>query len=239
MSPRLSKRLDAFPGQCPSGGKWYACPKSSASNFVGCCTSDPCSSTAGCFQGNLRTVSFPPGFVGWNVSYPDLGCNVGSDFYKCNFNAHPFWGCCKTNPCSQGSLCPSGDLTPAFVDRNDKYGPYVGDTATPASSSPAGSSPTGSSSTNFPVVGSPTESKHSNNIAIIGGGIGAGLGLAALLAVLIFLLCRRRKRKEPNADSTPSWETPQMVKTDPYPRDPYANNPYSPNPGTNPLLSLE
>jgi len=196
LSPRQS---DVFPGTCPSGAKWYACPESSQSHFVGCCTSDPCST--GCSQGAIKPAAFDTKLN--MTAYPDASCGTASDFYKCNFDSKTFWGCCKSNPCQQGVVCPSGDLVPAFMERKEQFIAYAG----------------------APPKDANKEQTTSNKLATIGGAVGAALGFIALLTIIIFFICRRRRRnKRPSIENEASETTPMAAK------DSYSPNPYSPNP---------
>jgi hypothetical protein len=103
----------------------YAC--SSGSNFVGCCTTDPC--TNGCVQGNIRSGAYN---ISHHGEWPDASCGSASDFFTCNAG-DSFWGCCKSNPCAATppSTCVQGDLVPAFMERPEQFNAYA---ATPAPS---------------------------------------------------------------------------------------------------------
>lgn len=65
----------------------YACAAPGQSNFVGCCTSDPCGSS-GCVQGNVRPGGFNETIFN---KFPDASCGTASDFYSCGFGT-TFWG---------------------------------------------------------------------------------------------------------------------------------------------------
>lgn len=107
-----SKPYEAFGLSCPSGGNFYVC-QGNATEFIGCCTTNPCADGSGkCPTADLRTSSFSAD------SYEDLprqDCDDSRSFniwYTCKFNQPPFVGCCNTNPCAEGS-CPREDLVPA------------------------------------------------------------------------------------------------------------------------------
>ncbi|EUC47750.1 hypothetical protein COCMIDRAFT_3375 [Bipolaris oryzae ATCC 44560] len=156
-----------FDFHCPLGGKWYAC--ASGSNFVGCCTSDPCAN--GCVQGNIR-----PG--GYNISHhgewPDASCGSASDFFTCNAG-DTFWGCCKTNPCAATppATCAQGDLVPAFMERPEQFNTYVSQDKQE----------------------NPSDSGKTNTGAIVGGVVG-GVVVLAIIGVIIFIVLRKRKNKK-------------------------------------------
>ncbi|KAH3910946.1 hypothetical protein HBI56_002550 [Parastagonospora nodorum] len=176
---------------CPSGGQWYACGAES-SKFVGCCTSDPCSN--GCVQGNVRSGGFPMADFG---KFPDASCETGSNFFSCSA-APTFWGCCKSNPCTDKPSCKEGDLVPAFLGRPEQFAAYA-PSASPSPTSTPSSAPSNASSSS------------SNNGAVIGGAVGGSLGAAILVGFIVFFLCRRRKRKQQVAhDEAGAASTPKM-----------------------------
>ncbi|KAH8726975.1 hypothetical protein GQ44DRAFT_144179 [Phaeosphaeriaceae sp. PMI808] len=174
--------LSDFNPTCPAGGKWYACP-AGTSRFVGCCTSDPCST--GCVQGNIQPVHYNSTMHG---KIPDASCGTASDFYSCGFG-DTFWGCCKSNPCKAvpGPACKAGDLVPSFMERPEQFSAFA-----PSST--------------------PNPSSGSNKGAVIGGVVGGVVVVAIIIGILIFCCCRRRKRNqqksEPEGGATAS--TPMM-----------------------------
>lgn len=156
---------------CPDSdpGSWHSC--ADESQFVGCCTTDPCE--LGCSAGNLIAASFNLDLYG---TIPDLECARGAQFYTCNSTTPPFWGCCKSNPCNQNG-CPDADLSAANLGINPQ--------------APAFYSPTGTAS---PSASSTPHDSHPSS-AVIGGAVGGAVGCSILLGVLVFFLCRRRKRR--------------------------------------------
>ncbi|KAL1796941.1 hypothetical protein ACET3X_005481 [Alternaria dauci] len=174
---------------CPKGGQWYACDAQGGSNFVGCCTNDPCS--IGCQQGDIR-----PG--GYNAShhgeFAGASCEVNSDFYTCGFSG-TFWGCCKTDPCkaTPGAVCPTGDLVPAFMGRPEQFSTYGSNTtsATPSASSTP-------------------DDKKSNTGPIVGGVVGGVVGLAIIGLIIFFVLRKRRNQKPAEGDMGAAAMVPMM-----------------------------
>ncbi|KAF2692065.1 hypothetical protein K458DRAFT_325913 [Lentithecium fluviatile CBS 122367] len=210
MSPAFSKRQD-FGFTCSAGGTWYACD--SGSKFVGCCASDPCS--IGCSDGNISPGSFDPDQYG---KFPDASCGSGSRFYTCTSGA-TFWGCCKSNPCSNGSECPVGDLTPAFIDLPAQVQAYqptgsatsstTSATSTRASQTTAvstGSSATSTSSTSASTsatAAAVTQSAHHDkNIAVIAGGAaGGGVALAFLVGLFVYFIMHTKRSRGQHQES--------------------------------------
>ncbi|KAF1830159.1 hypothetical protein BDW02DRAFT_573300 [Decorospora gaudefroyi] len=157
-----------FDFHCPTGGDWYAC--ANGSNFVGCCTTDPC--TNGCVQGNIRAG-------GYNISHhgewPDASCGSASDFFTCNAG-DSFWGCCKSNPCAATppATCAQGDLVPAFMERPEQFNVYASASASPTPAPSSGS-----------------------NIGAIAGGVVGGLVVVAIIGAIIFFVLRKRRNQKP------------------------------------------
>jgi hypothetical protein len=172
MSSQLSKR-HTFSSSCSSREEWYAC--GSGSRFVGCCTTNPC--TSGCAQGNLRSVTFLPSEY---ATFPDASCGGSSDFFSCLSGNRTFWGCCKSNPCANNQTCPAGDLVPAFMERPEQYRTYLSDRSAAKH-------------------GHPNKTKYTG--ARVGGAVGGGLGLSIIVTILLIFLCRRHKQDRKHKDS--------------------------------------
>ncbi|KAJ4305054.1 hypothetical protein N0V90_000584 [Kalmusia sp. IMI 367209] len=196
----MTKELDLFNPTCPENSKWYACKATAAnrSPFVGCCASDPCS-ISGCSLGNLTPVSFNASAYG---SLPDPSCGAASTFYSCiNMpkNDTTFWGCCKSDPCNHqdnpdDKSCPKGDLTPAVLDNANQQSAY-------------GASEDGAKQ----VEG---EGSHSHTGVIIGGAVGGGVAIVAIIAILIFCLCKRRRARSRRGSMSSKTGIPVGEKTD-------------------------
>jgi hypothetical protein len=200
--PQHSKRAeDKFIGTCSSGAQWYACPDGSKSRFVGCCAKDPCST--GCAQGSIKPVAFD---VGMNFTFPDASCGTGSAFYSCT-GGKTFWGCCKLDPCAHEQECPTGDLTPAFMDLNEQFLAYVGESNTTSAATTTGVA-------NPSATGRP---QPTHTVAIIAGVVAGVLGLAIIVSIVVCVLCRRKRsdRKNDNVETHggfPSETTPMTEK---------------------------
>ncbi|KAI8937544.1 hypothetical protein NX059_005262 [Plenodomus lindquistii] len=189
MNDSLSPR-QAFAPSCPSGGTWWACGQGTF--YAGCCARDPCEIT--CAAGNIYPGAFDPAAYG---TFPDATCGTGSKFYTC-VGPPTFWGCCKTNACSQGG-CPDGDLEPAILNRPDLLSAYH---ATGASTTLSSATQTASSvSSTATGTGQVTAEKNSTPVAAIAGGTAGGvLALAAIAGGLIYYCCLVKRKKKRNAE---------------------------------------
>lgn len=111
----------AFGLSCPNGGDFHIC-ENTKREFIGCCTTDPCSDGSGlCEKENLRAASFSESSY---LDIPPQSCDsTGGDnhFYTCTANDPPFIGCCTINPCVN-MTCPSANLRAAVLssDHDDR-----------------------------------------------------------------------------------------------------------------------
>ncbi|KAH8749318.1 hypothetical protein F5883DRAFT_694997 [Diaporthe sp. PMI_573] len=89
-----------FGVSCPYGGTFYNC-KDAESQFLGCCTENPCVDGTGyCPQPALRYSSYSQDSY---RSIPPQNCvtpHNESSWYTCSGAVPPFMGCCASNPCS-------------------------------------------------------------------------------------------------------------------------------------------
>lgn len=101
---------------CPYGGDFYIC-QGAKIEFVGCCTSNPCSDGSGsCIKEKLRPSSFS---MTQYAKIPSLGCDDSQPrpelkpplWYTCIAPTPPFMGCCFSNPCGDG--CPQVNVSAA------------------------------------------------------------------------------------------------------------------------------
>jgi hypothetical protein len=146
-------------------------------------------------------------------------------------------GCCKTNPCSSNSVCASGNLEPAFVNRDDLRSAY-GATGRPSSISSvrptiASLSATGRSSTfSEPTTTTTTTTAATATrdaaaatitpkdrppvAAIAGGAAGGALALAAVVGLLIYYFCHAKKSRKGHEESAsrPQSNAPHTMTTD-------------------------
>jgi hypothetical protein len=205
MSTSHSETIQYFGLRCPESATLYIC-EGSDNEFIGCCTSDPCTDGSGiCPDGNLRTTSFNPD------RYDDLkqqSCDDsrGADvWWTCSISEPPFMGCCDTNPCSSG--CSRDKLLPAVLSKNETNRHFFLEPESAASSSAA--------------------SKND------GGGLGPGaiagiaVGSTAFVIILIssfVCLCWRWRRKQkqvrPKVQSPESHTVSETVQSTPMGYDP-------------------
>jgi len=193
MPSKHYKRQDTSPNyHCPAGVKYYAC--ATGSRFVGCCAIDPCSQ--GCPAGNLEPTEFNPLAHG---KYPDPTCGIGSQPWTCVNGNITFWGCCKTNPCANGAVCPEADLTPAFWDRPEQSSHYISTTSSATPSASASET-------------AKAESSSSNTGPIVGGVVGGILGLAIIIGAVIFFLRKKKNAEQPHNTGPPYDAVPTGEK---------------------------
>lgn len=126
-------------------------------------------------------------------------------FYTCSAGK-TFWGCCKTNACSQGG-CPDGDLEPAILNREDLRSAYHatgGSTMTSATRTSTASA-TSVTRTVDAQTSSATASAASNDktpvAAIAGGAAGGAFALAAIITLLVYYCCHAKKSRRGHTDT--------------------------------------
>lgn len=180
-------------GFCPQGGDFYVC-QGKKTQFLGCCTSDPCSDGSGdCPQTSLRYTSYNADDYD---AIPPEECVSTGLWYTCSAISTAFMGCCLENPCRNNG-CTQGNLTAARLsDITSDAAPFM--TSAAAASG---------------------DMKMLSTGAIVGIAIGASLG-ALILGILLFLFYRRHeRRRELRRDelhqSTPG-STPGVYVPSPY-----------------------
>lgn len=163
---------------CPNGGSFYVC-QGNATQFLGCCTEDPCADGSGnCADSNVRNTSYSSSLYN---SIPQQAC-VGDDsidhWYTCSKSNPPFMGCCLSNPCLNGG-CFGDNLTAARLSDNTTNASVfeTGTASTAASSASSGMNMTSLSTG-----------------AIVGIAIGSAMA-ALIVGVALFCLYKRHERK--------------------------------------------
>ncbi|ROT38237.1 hypothetical protein SODALDRAFT_324637 [Sodiomyces alkalinus F11] len=187
MSNNQTERLGV---SCPEGGQFYVCA-GKETEFLGCCTSDPCTDSADghCPIRDLRPASFDPDRY---ANIPRQSCDDARShriWWTCRTNDPPFLGCCASDPCGEG--CPSDHLVQAVLSEDeDSRLPFVPEEATtssPTSSPTASPSPSDEPSDPSGSSGLPTG-------AIVGIAIGGALAL--LLLAFVAWKSYRKARKD-------------------------------------------
>ncbi|KAI3393010.1 hypothetical protein diail_4889 [Diaporthe ilicicola] len=179
---------------CPYGGTFYIC-KDAKSQFLGCCTEDPCADGTGyCPQNALRYSSYSQDSY---RSIPQENCvapHNESTWYTCSSAVPPFMGCCASNPCTNEG-CPEEDLLAARVDDDPtNAAPFLTATSTSNASSSSGKVSGGLKTQ-----------------AIVGIAVGSALAVL-IAAAIVFCFYKRREKKrrdelaaggQQNGDGTP------------------------------------
>ncbi|KAK3384873.1 hypothetical protein B0H63DRAFT_172611 [Podospora didyma] len=210
---------------CPTGSQFYTC-QGSTTEFVGCCTTDPCRGGSGCPAADVRPASFPS--ERYNDILPQACGRLGSStalWYVCSASKPTFLGCCTTNACSAGS-CPSNNLAPARLSSDLKAREaFLSSTSSTTSSrttaASATSTPTTTSSTSTPTAGASMGGGSTDSSGLPNGAI-AGIAIAAAIVVVGILsfgmyrwYAKRRassRRVSFAADSNPgSGDAPVVV----------------------------
>lgn len=180
---------------CPAGGDFYIC-QGNSTQFLGCCTSDPCSDGKGeCPQDDLRYSSFNESTYA-DIQPQECANSTAGSWYTCSETDSPFLGCCSTNACDDG--CPTEDLLAAKLSDNEKSAAIfettakktatTATTATMTTMAAASSTRTTSNATATCTAGA-SQSTGSSGLstgAKVGIGVGCAVAIAALLAALIF-----------------------------------------------------
>lgn len=214
--------INTFSLACPSGGDFYIC-QGNSTEFIGCCTSDPCADGSGsCPQADLEPATFNKldyeGIVAQDCT------DAAADWYTCSALSTPFMGCCKSNACTNTAGCPVDDLVAAELGNATQAKNFLTTTASTASthsstatattvsthSSTATATTTSSTSTSAAAVTTTTATAAASssgtaapvsNAATSGISTGAkagiGVGAVALIAVIgiLFFVIKRTMRK--------------------------------------------
>ncbi|GAP87525.1 hypothetical protein SAMD00023353_2600200 [Rosellinia necatrix] len=195
---------------CPSGGDFYICQDSKV-QFLGCCEVDPCGSEHdGCPSSAIHQASFDRDRYDDIPGQSCVASTLPALWYTC-ISGPTFLGCCASNACANGGVCPEEDLVGATLD-SDPRNAEVFLTATPTSATSikstaiaptsSVSSPTSTAATSTPTSNPPTDQKGTSPpIGAIAGGVVGGLLLLALVAFLFFRCGRRKRRVLPIAQS--------------------------------------
>ncbi|KAL2752954.1 hypothetical protein ACRALDRAFT_2055351 [Sodiomyces alcalophilus JCM 7366] len=185
---------------CPEGGDFYICP-GKATEFIGCCTSDPCTDSADghCPTRDLRPASFDPDRY---ANIPAQSCDDARShrvWWTCRDDDPTFLGCCATNPCGGG--CPRDHLIQAVLSEDeDNRLAFVPGEATTSPTPTTSASPTASPSPSDEASGS-SGSPGLPTGAIVGIAIGGALAVV-ILAILVWKFCWKARRRGKDSDQS-------------------------------------
>ncbi|KAI1333541.1 hypothetical protein F5Y15DRAFT_342623 [Xylariaceae sp. FL0016] len=193
---------------CPSGGTFYICQDSPV-QFLGCCDVDPCGDLEGaCPSASLYAAGFNASMYS---EIPAEACSSqdpseDAAWYTCA-SGDTFLGCCTSNPCANGSECPSDDLVAAQLDSDTKNAsPFLTSavpSATSTSSSVATTSVSQTQTASASVTATPAASAQSSSqsqSATIGGAVGGSMGALVILGIIAFFFLRYRRRRRHDND---------------------------------------
>ncbi|KAK0702563.1 hypothetical protein B0T21DRAFT_321436, partial [Apiosordaria backusii] len=210
---------------CPSGGTFYVC-LGKKTEFVGCCTINPCTTgyqrePGTCPEENLRPASFSKDSY---LELPAQECASTDEsalWYTCAYNSPPFLGCCKINPCVNKS-CPTDQLVAARLSPDpDNRQIFVGaaTTTTTSTTEPTSTSQSTSTATPTPTadndprieLSTTTPNSNSGLSPAAVGGIAAGLAVL-IIALIAFIFFRWRRNLKQSRDN---HATPFMTEPGP------------------------
>lgn len=187
----ISRLISYWGFSCPKGGGFYICPESK-SEFLGCCSVDPCTEERGgvCPDDELSPATFA--YSKYDI-LPAQGCAVSTKealFYTCQDATPPLMACCVSNPCNAG--CPPDKLRAAVL--NNLEGEWA---KRDYLLNPNGSgisynrTKAAASSISSTIVTSTSEPTSSTNEPDSNGGLStgaiAGIAVGAVIAVLIIV----------------------------------------------------
>ena len=231
----MSDAIDNFGLSCPKEAKFYVC-KDKPTQFIGCCISDPCSTSDGnCPTNDLRAAGFDSKAFDKIPAEECISTDPEVKWYTCTGTNPPFLGCCGQNPCEIGS-CPTKSLRGAKLSSDEDKAntfisggqsmsamPYVS-TATlsptlvvSSGTTSVTATPTGSAqNTTGPATEAPSVNR--SGAGILSSGAIAGIGVAStavsmLLVGLIILWLMKRRRKQSSSQSITSQDPPLTHQT--------------------------
>ncbi|KAL2889911.1 hypothetical protein HOO65_020453 [Ceratocystis lukuohia] len=176
---------------CSFGGSFYIC-SGEPTEFIGCCTSDPClpAQRGVCPTSNLRNSSFNAD--AYHDIPPQQCSSENGDWYTCTGTVPPFIGCCSVNPCQRGS-CPVSNVIPAELSI-DPSAREVFLEAMSSATSASGTSGSAATSTASASSGSGGSSSGIGTGAIVGIVVGAIAVTGMIIGFFIWKLKRRRSQ---------------------------------------------
>ncbi|PTB64845.1 hypothetical protein BBK36DRAFT_21576 [Trichoderma citrinoviride] len=133
---------------CPKGGRFYICEDQPA-RFMGCCTSDPCTTADGlCPDDELRPGSFSSDAYSKILAQDCL--DPGFLWYTCRDSSPPFLGCCSQNAC-ESTGCPVSKVGAATLAGNkQRAAPFLSGGASASSGGSSSSAAKTTSSASAP-----------------------------------------------------------------------------------------
>lgn len=183
---KMSDPISQLGLTCPSGGNFYIC-QGTSTQFLGCCTSDPCEDGKGtCPQSDLRTSSFNESAYTSIQSQACASSSAGK-WYTCSQLDTPFLGCCSTNACDSG--CPTKDLVAAKLSDDQKSASVFETTsATVATASGTSGTSVPTSSSSASSNPSATATAATQNASTSGLSTGAKVGIVVSAAIVAIAL---------------------------------------------------
>ncbi|KAI7913788.1 hypothetical protein M0657_009846 [Pyricularia oryzae] len=187
---------------CPQGGQFYVC-ENNTTEFIGCCTINPCDGSGICPKANLTKASFAADSFE-NIPSQNCSDQKGVDvWWTCKETTLPFLGCCSSNPCSSGA-CAASDLIPARLsDNRTRASVFLSATTNVTPSAIALPS-------NLPPVSVESIPAHSIQPAVIAAIVVSAVALIVSILAIIWIQCIK-KAKHGDLSSLQNYQTPSGV----------------------------
>ncbi|KAI2630420.1 hypothetical protein GGS21DRAFT_200116 [Xylaria nigripes] len=193
----MSANLNPDLGLSCTSGEFYVCRDSNI-KYLGCCSVDPCSQSQGCPESSVSAAGF-------NAEKYDRiqgqSCVSNNALWYTCASGPTFMGCCKSNPCNNGSICPDDDLVGAVLNGPKDASVFLTTAKPTSTTSTTGSTSrttlTTSTTTTQTTSSASNNAHHGSSTPSIGGIVGGVIGgvIALGLIILIAYSYGRRRRK--------------------------------------------
>ncbi|KAI1828390.1 hypothetical protein F4861DRAFT_180296 [Xylaria intraflava] len=198
---------------CHSGGTFYICQDSEVA-FLGCCDVDPCSNNGTCPSPSVAPARFDPDKYEEIPAQSCVSSSKGALWYTCT--AGPtFIGCCASNACENGGVCPADDLVGAVLNLENPNDASAFLTTAKSTSTSTIDSITNTATATPTTSPAPDGADRGGSSPYIGGIVGGILGGLVTLCLIAFIAFHYGKRKrglvitrKPGEDPSPTSPPP-------------------------------
>lgn len=221
MERRDQSPQEKYGLSCPVDGDFYIC-QNSPTQFVGCCSIDPCKNNGICPDNSLFNASFSK--INYKYTLPEA-CVGSGLWYTCSGTTPPFLGCCLENPCENNGCSPD-KLTAAKLSSNQTEAAIFLTSSEPSPTSSDISSSSASSTASS--TSAPSSDSNSKSFPV-GAIVGIVIGAVAAIAIIAFLIWRLRRSKKTFYHPPPVAQVPPSPQNEGHPHHP--SGMYSPYKG--------